>query len=302
MSTSRPTELPAVSRGHSPEAVRGLAATLALALVVRFLTVLWLGNWRAPEAWEYGRLADALLQGRGWSFAQPFGGVHQWWMPPVYPLLLAGLGWLLGAYRYLALELLQAVLSAATVALLRLLGRRLLGGPAAWAALVLAAVYPPLTVKVAYVDPVTLEAFLLVLGVLLVVRTVDAGGLVSGDAVRPPAPAPTPGGAIRSAAAAGVVLGLGVLTRPVYLACVAGLVGAWLLFHPGHRAAAGLMLACVLLTVLPWTLRNWRVHGQPVLVSTNGGFNFWIGNNPLATGDAYAPDGEPLWTKMPGPL
>jgi hypothetical protein len=29
-----------------------------------------------------------------------------------------------------------------------------------------------------------------------------------------------------------------------------------------------------------------------LLISTNGGFNFWIGSNPLATGEDYAEDGE----------
>ena len=42
------------------------------------------------------------------------------------------------------------------------------------------------------------------------------------------------------------------------------------------------------LTVLPWTLRNWQVLGHPVVVSTNGGTNFLIGNNPEATGE-YRP-------------
>ena len=28
------------------------------------------------------------------------------------------------------------------------------------------------------------------------------------------------------------------------------------------------------------TLRNWAVLGEPVLISTNGGFNLYMGNNP----------------------
>ena len=63
--------------------------------------------------------------------------------------------------------LLQVVLSVATVALVWRLGQRVLGETAGRVALALAALYPPLAVKVAYVDPVTLEAFLLVLAALL---------------------------------------------------------------------------------------------------------------------------------------
>jgi hypothetical protein len=35
---------------------------------------------------------------------------------------------------------------------------------------------------------------------------------------------------------------------------------------------------------LGWAARNWVVLGEPVLFSTNGGYNFWHGNNPNAAG------------------
>lgn len=271
-------------RPAAPRPARLLTSVLAATLVLRLLVIAHLHTPRAPEAWEYGLLADSVLAGNGYVMEAPSGGLHRSYMPPAYPLLLAGLGWLFGPGRYLALQLLQAVLSTGTAGLLWLLGRRLLGGPAAWAALVLAAVYPPLAVKVAFVDPVTLETFLLVLGVFLVVRLLDTR--VSTGA----------------GAAAGVALGLAVLTRPVFLACALALGAAGIVLGPARRRAVVLMLACLLLTLLPWTLRNWVVLGEPVLVSTNGGANFWIGNNTLATGDAYGTDGQPLWLRMPEPL
>ena len=53
-----------------------------------------------------------------------------------------------------------------------------------------------------------------------------------------------------------------------------------------HRATLVIVLFA-LLTLLPWTLRNCYLHGQPVLISTNGGFTFWNGNNPFTTGNAF---------------
>ena len=48
-------------------------------------------------------------------------------------------------------------------------------------------------------------------------------------------------------------------------------------------------LACIsmvvaLMTILPWTIRNYIVMGEPVLTSTNGGIVFLIGNGPGSTG------------------
>jgi hypothetical protein len=43
---------------------------------------------------------------------------------------------------------------------------------------------------------------------------------------------------------------------------------------------AGLVLAVTFLAVvLPWTARNYQVHGKPVLIATNGGSTFYGGNN-----------------------
>ena len=50
-------------------------------------------------------------------------------------------------------------------------------------------------------------------------------------------------------------------------------------------ATAAIVMA---LCIAPWTLRNERVLGAPVLISTNGPPVMWMGNNPDATG-AYIP-------------
>ena len=62
---------------------------------------------------------------------------------------------------------------------------------------------------------------------------------------------------------------------------------AFVLLGHGWRRAAGEALvvgAVSLLVVAPWTVRNWRRFGRFVLISTNGGLNLWIGNNPASSG------------------
>jgi hypothetical protein len=56
---------------------------------------------------------------------------------------------------------------------------------------------------------------------------------------------------------------------------------------------AGLTAAAIL---APWTIRNYLAFHRFIPISTNGGFNFWRGNNAITTGSPWAESGSPLWT------
>ena len=43
---------------------------------------------------------------------------------------------------------------------------------------------------------------------------------------------------------------------------------------------AALIILCAVITILPWTIRNYRILGIIVPVNTNGGWTFYLGNNP----------------------
>ena len=60
-----------------------------------------------------------------------------------------------------------------------------------------------------------------------------------------------------------------------------------------HGAALKLFAAglCTLAVLTPWTLRNYSVHGRVVLVKDSFGKELWMGNNPHATGSAFAEGG-----------
>ena len=45
-----------------------------------------------------------------------------------------------------------------------------------------------------------------------------------------------------------------------------------------------------LLTLVPWTLRNYQVYKQLVFVYTDGGLNFWMGNHPNSGGSYNIPN------------
>jgi hypothetical protein len=97
-------------------------------------------------------------------------------------------------------------------------------------------------------------------------------------------------GGLRFAALSGFALGLASLIRPVSLllplvfwVSSAG-KGTWKI--DGLKAFVALTI--IFVTIAPWALRNTKVFGEFVMISTNGGANLWMGNNPDSQGE-YMP-------------
>jgi 4-amino-4-deoxy-L-arabinose transferase-like glycosyltransferase len=87
----------------------------------------------------------------------------------------------------------------------------------------------------------------------------------------------------------GLALAVAVLLRQVFLVFVP-LLFAWLLWRRMRRRARLLvpMLgtlvgagAVLILSIAPWTMRNYRAFGDFVLLNTNAGFAFFWGNHPI---------------------
>jgi 4-amino-4-deoxy-L-arabinose transferase-like glycosyltransferase len=91
----------------------------------------------------------------------------------------------------------------------------------------------------------------------------------------------------------GIDLGLAVLTREPFFA-TAVLIAMWLVL--GRKAQKGwtglaratVLLVCVVLTLVPWTVRNYLVFGKVIPISTRGGYNFWLANR------IYTPRSTPV--------
>jgi 4-amino-4-deoxy-L-arabinose transferase-like glycosyltransferase len=87
--------------------------------------------------------------------------------------------------------------------------------------------------------------------------------------------------------AAGFVLGLAALVRPVILLLPFVLpIWYWRQQWPFHRALSGAVLVgCgTLIAVGPWLARNHGVTGNWLSISTAAGHDFWVGNHPGAFG------------------
>jgi 4-amino-4-deoxy-L-arabinose transferase-like glycosyltransferase len=102
----------------------------------------------------------------------------------------------------------------------------------------------------------------------------------------------------------GLAFGAGALTRPFVLLLVP-LLGLLLLFRSGTGFRRRLWVAAsftisFLVPVLPWTARNWMVHGKPVLIATNGGSTFYGSNNTIVATDWQLLGAWVSTTKLPG--
>ncbi|HXO30550.1 MAG TPA: tetratricopeptide repeat protein, partial [Thermoanaerobaculia bacterium] len=302
-----------------------ITVILGVALVLRLAH--WVAVRRAPfigapvmDSWEYDRWAreiaggDWLGRGRGVFF-----------QAPLYPYLLAILYKLVGP-RLDAAYLAQIGLAVAGCYALYRAGRTMAGEQAGLAAAALAAVYGPfLFYDVQLLKEslaVTAVCFLLwamawaAAGAGLETARARPEAATGGPEAATPAaaaatvPTEAPAGARRGAAGrwllVGLLLGILALLRENALLVVPFLVPlAWSGGRlgaagsgPGPRAAlarrarragrAAAFLAGVALALAPVALRNGLVGGDFLLTTSQGGVNFFIGNNPRADG-TYRP-------------
>src|SRR5262245_34515007 len=94
----------------------------------------------SPTPWEYSKIAENFLAGRGLSYTYLEGTVYWFYGGPLYPLLLAGVAWVTGS-EWMTL-ILQAGLFGGTAALVYGIARRYFGATEATVAAVLVATHP----------------------------------------------------------------------------------------------------------------------------------------------------------------
>jgi tetratricopeptide (TPR) repeat protein len=100
----------------------------------------------------------------------------------------------------------------------------------------------------------------------------------------------------------GIVLGLSAIARPNILIFVPFIL-IWMLFGLKNKLFKKaiffrwiILCAGALLVIMPVTLRNYLVSKDFVLISWQGGYNFYLGNNPNATGwSATTPEIDKTW-------
>ena len=236
-----------------------------LALGVRLLAASVIDGWRHPQMYEYETVVQSLLAGRGFS-----EGVYRSPMEPLYPIVCAVVYAMTGGC-VAAVVLLQMLLGAATAILVGVMGQRVFGRTAGRIGGLLAACHPGLIIYAsAKAHSLTFDAFLFLLAVWQIYRMREDQ-------------------TTRRAAWAGLVLGIGILSRATAIVLLpVGLV--WLLMIRPRPARLMefkrwvLMAACAGVVITPWLVREVIVHHRFVFIRSTSWEMFWRGNNPQATG------------------
>jgi len=234
------------------------------------------------ETWEYENIARNLLDGKGYLLGDSPAGSRSFGSS-LFPFLSYGLHWLGGKENFVPFLCFQLALSLGLIGLIFRFSRRLFGERVAlWTACGVA-LEPGLVLFGSYrVHEMTLAVFLTVAVVELLAALRESPRR-------------------RTAVALGLAVGLGILTRATALA-VLPMLALWAFLERDRKRTLACALAAggvVLLTLLPWTIRNYLVDGRWTFLSPNWSETFWRGNNPTSTGSNLTSDGKPMIDAAP---
>jgi len=258
-----------------------LAAVFFFAITLR-LVYLW-GQARNNPMYDHPIMDSAMHDQWARSIAAGNGmGDQPYFRAPLYYYLLAALYKLFGPSLTVA-RIAGCFAGAFTCYLIARLGVLLAGFASGLLAGFMAALYWPFIYFDAELLTVGLEVLLDVGFLYLILRAAQRDSALL-------------------FLSAGIVWGLSAITRPNILGVAPG-VAIWLWMAAGpngpaiRRLRAAALVACgLLLAILPVTIRNYAVSGEPVLIATNGGVNFYIGNNPRSDGfSAIVPGTRASW-------
>jgi 4-amino-4-deoxy-L-arabinose transferase-like glycosyltransferase len=244
--------------------------------LVALITRLWVLRQLLPaKAWpdfyehnEFARIAWAVVSGFGYSSPWAHTPLAPTAVePPVYSYLLAGIFKLTGAYSYASLWIavgLNAVVSAVTAVLILRLGKRdfgsLTGVLAAW---VWSCWLYEAAVAVRLWES-SLSALILATALFLL-------------------PAVAESQRTSRWLLFGVLAGLAALTNTTLLSVFPFFwLWLWITCRRGGRPCFKFLLASVtvcVLTLLPWTIRNYETFHRVMPMRDNFGLELWIGNH-----------------------
>lgn len=259
-----------------------VAAVLIPTLVALALRLVYLFTFQDSPAFALPIMDEAIHDGwaRG-SMGFMYEGVP-YFRAPLYMWFLQACYAVNDGYFFV--RLVQMLLSALTVAFVADLGRRISGPVAGLVSGLLLAFCWPVIYFAGELVIVTLFSTLIVAGLWSLCLAAERGRL-------------------REALVGAALLGIASAARPTVLVFLPGMVWlvlrSWRTWLPDPRGRALALFALLALMLLPGiglTVRNQVVGGDAVFIASQGGLNFFIGNNAQSDGrTAVVPGTSATW-------
>jgi 4-amino-4-deoxy-L-arabinose transferase-like glycosyltransferase len=273
---------------------RAVAASLWLILAIALLLrvgYLWSYTYEHPRQavsvvpflFESGNIAHSLAVGNGFSSPFRVDTGPTAWLPPVYPLLLAGVFRTFGSYTFhsfIAAALLNISFATLTCVPIFFAGKRIGGLGVAAGAAWLWAVFPnAILIPVQSMWDASLSA--------LLVAAIFCATLALAESSR-----------VRDWCAYGLLWGITLMTNATLAALLPLLLG-WVAYrsHKQRRPWFGrlaLSIGIVVLCCLPWTIRNYEIFHTFVPLRSGFGLQLWLGNND-DTKDIFRAELHPIY-------
>ncbi len=234
-------------------------ALLAIALVVRVAYLLSIQN---DPLFHFPQVDGRIFWDRALALAGGGGGVREavYFKPPLFSSILSLVIRLFGESAGTA-RIVLAALSALTAPIIARIARPIAGVWGARLAGLFAALYAPGLFLGAELLPAS-TVLLLNVGMLLALAAAERSRKLHLYGI------------------AGLLLGLSALARPTILLFVPLLM---MRYRREWRGAGALLLVGVMIAVAPATFHNMS-GGDRLLISSNGGLNFYMGNHEGADG------------------
>ena len=248
--------------------VRLILLIFSLALVLRFIYLL--ENSSSP-LFTWPVLDEQSLDAQGQSIASGnIAGSDDCFRAPLYPLILGAVHAISPTQRFFLIRVIQHILGALTCILVFIVTREAFGRRAGVAAGLIAACYGPL---IFFEGTILTETVFIFLNALCLAM-LALGSRLSRKALF---------------LAGGIALGLSAVTRPnILLFLPAALL--WIIMVPAiggwkqKFVRTFLVVIPVIIVIGAVSLRNYVATGDLVMVSSQGGANFYLGNIAGANG------------------
>ena len=244
---------------------RTLLIILGMSLLIRILYLWFYHN--LPDWYQltidnnyHVHWAQVIANGNIW-------GDTTYFRAPFYVYCLAFLYAVLGTSLWVA-RLFGLLVGLASICLTYLIGKKLFNEKTGLIAATIQGVYP---IIIYFESELLLDSLFLFLVQLTVYRLLIW----------------TEKHTVKNLFIAGVVLGLAAITRPTILVLVPLLLVIAIIYRKkitSFKKQVIVLLLGIAVFIAPVFLRNLIIAGDPVLIASQGGINFYIGNNEVADG------------------